>query len=158
MSYTPRRKFDKYWQAHIKKLATTVGEVVLAMNLLQAMLFAVFWKLLDLTPNEEREPFEVRLYVTIDQAQNIWNAIASDATQRELMLAAAEGLIPPGTNQNPAFLKRIKWLKLKADSLGRIRNDAAHLVVEFDHPENRLVPAQFAMPAPRKKIARAETH
>jgi hypothetical protein len=76
MSYTPRRKFDKYWQAHIKKLATTVGEVVLAMNLLQAMLFAVFWKLLDLTPNEEREPFEVRLYVTIDQAQNIWNAIA----------------------------------------------------------------------------------
>jgi hypothetical protein len=70
------------------------------------------------------------------------------------MLAAAEVRFPPES----AMLKRIAWIKRKADSLGKTRNDAAHLVVDFEFgttskglitDEGRLIAHPFAMPEKR---------
>ena len=127
------------------------------MNLLQQMLFVLFWKVLDPYPENDAARFmEGGRYLPVDQAMAVWNVISSDATQREMMLAAAKGFwIASPRNR---MLSRIRWLKSKADLLGAIRNDAAHLVVDLDRslekPRGRLVPAEFGNRTDRLKRLR----
>lgn len=97
-------------------------------------------------------------FVPAEKAYAAWNVIASDATQRDMMLAVAEVAL----KGNPRMLERVRWIKLKADSLGRIRNDAAHLVVDMEYSprreDGRLVPNQYGMPTKRyKRLQEAKT-
>lgn len=156
------RKFAYHWRPHIPKLSQVVGEVTLAMNLLQSTLGGILWALL----NPRKAPLvdsleELNAWdpypVPPEQVFAVWNAIASDAAQRDMMLAAAEAIL----SNEPAMLRRIAWIKRKADSLGKARNDAAHLVVDFQwetetmQDAGRLVPHPFAMP--RKRVNRLTT-
>src|SRR5689334_22439348 len=126
----PRKRLDadaRQW----KRLATTIGEVILAMNALQGVCFFLYWKLLDPLRAKSGARFATGdQYLPIDQAMAVWNVISSDATQRDMMLAAAKGLWP-ATPKYPLLMK-IKWLKSKADLLGAMRNDAARLSVVFE--------------------------
>jgi hypothetical protein len=111
-----------------------IGEVVLAMNLLQATLGGIFWKLIDLKvlpeagPDDDLDELLDKFSVPSSQIFAVWNVITSDATQRNMMLAAAETILAPDSK----MLERIKWIKRKADFLGSIRNDAAHLILDFE--------------------------
>lgn len=137
------------------------------MNLLQATLGGIFWKLIDVkgVPDfggdgtlEELDELMEKFSVPSSQVFAVWNAINSDSTQRDMMLAAAEAVL----DADPAMLRRIDWIKRKADSLGRIRNDAAHLVLDFEiaapPDKGRLIANPSVTPKKRlRKLQEAKT-
>jgi hypothetical protein len=47
MSEHASRRFARHWRAHIRRLSKIVGEVTLAMNLLQSTLGGIFWALIE---------------------------------------------------------------------------------------------------------------
>lgn len=145
------RRFEKDWRPHVKKLARVIGEVAIASNLLHAVFAAIFWRLID--PSSTDEHIDQHMYVSIDQIYAIWNVAGSDSAQRDMLMAAANNALPA----KAAMLEEIRWMKLKADSLGKIRNDAIHLIVRLDRASPpRLAPALVGMPETRKARLMAE--
>jgi hypothetical protein len=54
----------------------------------------------------------------------IWNALKSDRSQREILLAAAKATLANGRSQKLA--EEIEWICKRADALEDSRNDALH--------------------------------
>ena len=95
----------------IVKHARHVGEIMVAWNTLHSQLFLLFWALM----GKDR----------YNAAYGVWHCIYSDKTQREMLMAMAEGTLA----SKPAMLARIKWLIDRINDLSPYRNDPAHISI-----------------------------
>ena len=97
----------------IVKHARHVGEIMIAWNTVHSYLFLLFWALTG------KDRYEA--------AHGVWHCIHSDKTQREMLIAMAEGTLA----SNSRMLERIKWLVDRTSDLSPYRNDPAHTSILF---------------------------
>jgi hypothetical protein len=120
--------FNRPVRAH----AIVTGELVWASNFAHAAFCMIFAHLVD------AQDWRV--------GTAIWNALRSDSTQRDVLMALSEVVL------KPKDFKRVKWAVETAGKLSKTRNDAVHAPVVFMATSKGLglTPDHHSTPKPRR--------
>jgi hypothetical protein len=130
--------------APFRHLIIAQGEVGYAYNLLQEAFFNIF----NLTMALERPASPTTFYFN---ALTIWHVNPGDRVQRQLALAAIEGL--PTKMDIKGGIARLKWAKQQTDDLAEYRNLIIHAPMRFRYP----LPKKGELPTPLPGIGGAST-
>lgn len=90
-----------------KKLATAIGELILAHNSVHTSFACIFMAAIN----------------NVEVAENVWHTQRTDRAQRNLVMAAVRGRFSPTSK----LFKAICWALKKADALAELRNDVVHI-------------------------------
>lgn len=112
------RRSQRYTGPEFRPYVIALGQLALAWNELQAS-FSDLFALLNLTgPPQEGDAFS-------RTPHNIWNAIRSDRTQREILRSLLTDDLPAKWNR-PKIIECIEEALKHGDSIEIARNDALH--------------------------------
>jgi hypothetical protein len=108
-----RSGMAKWSRRAVRQHAWHVGEIAWAWNQLHAVLFTLFWELLD------SDSWEV--------CYAIWHSFPSDSAQRAMLKSVAVARLTPQSRG----LSAVQWVIKQTDSLSGHRNDAVHSAVVY---------------------------
>lgn len=129
---TPSRRLEKKHQNAADEFSGYVGKTIWSWNYSHAAFAHIF----ALTVN--------RSNLAIGHA--MWHTMQSDASQRDLLMAAAE----IAYSKNKTILRRLVWSKRVADKLATVRNDAAHIATAWTVGEDPKIVLSSVATAPKR--------
>ena len=123
------RKIPERRRPVIQTHAQHIGEIMIAWNEVQSNLFMLFWAL--------------NRAANYETMHGIWHCIQSDKTQRDMVTAAAKGVLKEKGQRR--MLVKIEWLIARIADLSPYRNDSAHTPIFFqiDHDGKTLLIYDF---------------
>jgi hypothetical protein len=131
------RRMAKIYRKPSARYAKAIGELVWASNFAHGAFRFLFCSLLK-SENDLA-------------GDDIWHALKSDSSQRDILLASAHY-----ANISPGVYNRIVWIHRMAGKLATIRNDAVHTEMFFrTDSDGGLIdepPMVMANPARRKRL------